>query len=642
MADLPSNFTTPSGATVNAGSGVLVTPPPQNTTQSQFQANVGSTPAPGSTPPATPAATTQNAAISNGTTSTDVSTLGGPTIGASNLPQSSPQLPPANSMDGLNQILQQQQAPLPAQPQADNISSQISQLTNQLSGKAGDAATLEGQSGIPQMAATARDLSTQIGQLQAQRDQNFQQLAAANKGYGIGSYIDFQNKMTDGELSAKQSAAGATLAAINGNITTAQNLVDRAISQKYDPIKEQIAAYQQQADLVSKTLDRQQQAQLAQQTAKVNAYAAQVAVKSAQANRMLEAIVTASANSSNPAPAYIASQAHAAALSNDPTSALAIIAPYLTDPNAVKLQLADIAAKKASASASYADAAYKNAQTNMIVGTNPSTGLPLGVTGNAAINTASPGYSTAPVVAGLTQASIDQKALSYLTSGTQPPQGRTGVAGAQSAAISNRMAEMAPGGNLQGNKAQLKANTESLTKQTEYFNNTNRAFNTANDTLASLQTFMTANNINPSQFPDYNSFSNYIKSKGLDPGAAGGYNAQIATLRSEYSQVLAKGGVRSEGTDREAAALIPSNLAPAQLAQVAVQIKIDGGNAVSDAQKQVSQIQDKINSIVAPASSAPSSGGAVKLQDPKTGEVRSFTLSPTDLQDALSKGYKQI
>lgn len=226
------------------------------------------------------------------------------------------------------------------------------------------------------------------------------------------------------------------------------------------------------------------------------------------------------------------------------------------------------------------------------LGTNEATP---GIVGHAEIDPTVPGYASKPVGdSGLSQASIDQKALSYITSGTLPPQGRTGIAGVQNAAISNRMAEMAPGGNLAVNKTQLKALSTSLSNQTDYLNNTERAFNTANDTLDSLQTWMQKNNVNPSQFPDANKFYNYLKSKGVNPGQAGGYNAQLATLRAEYSQVLAKGGVRSVETDRQAAQLIPDGLAPADLAKVAERIKVDGNNVVNDAQNQVAKITKQI------------------------------------------------
>jgi len=255
------------------------------------------------------------------------------------------------------------------------------------------------------------------------------------------------------------------------------------------------------------------------------------------------------------------------------------------------------------------------------------SGKAIGTLGNPAIDPTAPGYTSAIVAnTGLTQASIDQKALDHLTAGTLPPQGRTGQAGIQNAAISNRMAEMAPGGNLAVNKTQLKSFSLSLNQQQKYLDNTQRALNTANDTLDSLQTWMQQNNINPSQFPDYNRFSNFLKAKGLDPGTAGGYNAQLATLRAEYSQVLAKGGVRSIETDREAAKLIPDGLSPAALSKVADRIKVDAGNVIRDSQAQVAKITGQLNgalqgqqSTPPPSASAPAPSAAaaapVKIQN---------------------------
>lgn len=261
-------------------------------------------------------------------------------------------------------------------------------------------------------------------------------------------------------------------------------------------------------------------------------------------------------------------------------------------------------------------------------------GSSLGTTGVSAIDPTVPDYSTKVVAGGLTQAAIDQRALGYLTSGSQPPAGRTGVGGAQAAAIANRMAEIDPSGNLTANRTVLKSLSSTLTDQTKYLNNTERAFNTANDTLANLQTYMTKNGINPSQFPDYNTFTNFLKAKGLDAGAAGGYNAQLATLRQEYSQVLAKGGVRSVETDREASQLIPDGLNPAQLAQVAAQIKIDSDNAINEAKSQVSSVTDQINGLAngssasqpAPAAAPPPAAD----QQPVTKTIGNVTYTSPD------------
>ena len=201
----------------------------------------------------------------------------------------------------------------------------------------------------------------------------------------------------------------------------------------------------------------------------------------------------------------------------------------------------------------------------------------------------------------MTQAAIDQDALATALGQPLPvPLGlsSTGAGGLKRTAINNRMAELNAGGNVAANKTELTANAKALNTQIGYLNTTQRAFNTANDTLNTLKTWMDANGINPSQFPDFNTFSNYLKSKGLDPGAAGGYNAQIATLRTEYAQVLSRGGSVTDTSRNEANQLIPDGLSPAQLETVAERITADSNNVINDAQKQVRQIQDEINNII--------------------------------------------
>jgi hypothetical protein len=253
------------------------------------------------------------------------------------------------------------------------------------------------------------------------------------------------------------------------------------------------------------------------------------------------------------------------------------------------------------------DLAYKQSEINKNnsgTGTDTSgTGRAIGTTGSPKIDATTPGYSTdiVPGTGGLTQAAIDQDALATALGQPLPvPLGlsSTGAGGQKRTAINNRMAELNASGNVAANKTVLAANADALKTQVGYMNNVQRAFNTANDTFDALNSWMKENGVNPSQFPDFNKFSNFLKSKGIDPGQAGGYNAQIATLRQEYSQVLAKGGARSVETDQQAQQLIPDGLSPAQLQTVADRIKVDADNVINDSQKQVQAIQDKINNIV--------------------------------------------
>ncbi len=206
-------------------------------------------------------------------------------------------------------------------------------------------------------------------------------------------------------------------------------------------------------------------------------------------------------------------------------------------------------------------------------------------------------YATAviPNTGGLTQAAIDQKALSNLANGVQPPTGRTGAAGMQNAAISNRMAAI--GGNLAGNKADFKALSSSLGTQTSYLNNVQRSFNTANTTLQSILGWMQQNNINPSQFPDFNSMINYGATRGLDVGPVRGFMSQIAQLRAEYAQVLARNGDLTDSVRGAANAVIPDNISPKDLATVASRLNVDAQNAVDAVTQQIGTIRNQISGL---------------------------------------------
>lgn len=139
------------------------------------------------------------------------------------------------------------------------------------------------------------------------------------------------------------------------------------------------------------------------------------------------------------------------------------------------------------------------------------------------------------------------------------------------------------------------ADKASLTTQQGYLDTVTRSFNTANDTLDALNKFMATNGVNSgSTTPLINDLQNKVKGGLTQPGTIAAFQAQLATLRSEYSQVLAKGGVRSVETDNEAKSLIPDNLAPADLQKVIAQIKIDANNAITDSQGQIDTINKRL------------------------------------------------
>jgi hypothetical protein len=337
--------------------------PPSLTT---FANSVATTPAPGS-PPVSPVAPTPAPGIvspPSQTQSTDVTTLGTPTLSSSQLPTPSPYTP--SPVPDLSTITAQGTAPTASQGQYDDITKQIGALTGQLSGQTDFANNLQTQYNVPTLTATANDLTANIQNIQNQRDSVQQQLKNQYGSDASKGYLSFEQQSVDSELAAKQSAYASTLATISGQLSTAKSYIEDAVKNKYDPTNNQIAALKSLADLVKGTLDNEQQKQLAVMTAKLADRTAQVAANKAISTTMLEKIAVAAANPGKPAPSYIVSQAQAAALSDNPASALAIIGPYLNDPLAAQKEIADIQQSKASTAASYADTNLKNVQASQL------------------------------------------------------------------------------------------------------------------------------------------------------------------------------------------------------------------------------------------------------------------------------------
>jgi hypothetical protein len=521
------------------------------------------------------------------------------------IPYASPNPVPIPTTAGLDPL-----SPTPMEGQANSLDTRLQALNDSLVGKSAYQTSQEAVANIPDLTQRQSDLGTQLKQLQNEALAIPQQLQLDATGRGItaGGLAPIQA----GRLRTNAIAAlgvSSLLDATNGLLSSAQQKADRAVAAKYDPIQEQIDAASKNLNLIlnspqySLEQKNRAQAQLATQNAKQ--------AKLDQNKEDSKTIMSwAAAALQNGASTVQAQQLMQLAQGDAPNlqAAFQLYAPYAKDPNATQKALLDLQQQRADIAGTQANTQKTLASIGGTgSGSGSGVGGAVGTTGNASVDATAQGYTTNLVGGtGLTQSAIDQAALSFALTGQLPTGARasTGQSLLQATAIKNRAAELNTGGNVQGNKAQLAAQAAALKEQTSYLNTTQRAFNTANDTLDALVSWMQQNGINASQFPDYNSFANFLKSKGIDPGAAGGYKAQIATLRAEYSQVLAKGGVRSVETDQAAAKLIPDGLSPAQLQVVANRIKIDGQNVVNDAQKQVQQIQDNINKIIAPPPSS--------------------------------------
>lgn len=161
-----------------------------------------------------------------------------------------------------------------------------------------------------------------------------------------------------------------------------------------------------------------------------------------------------------------------------------------------------------------------------------------------------------------------------------------------------------------GNKANNASDTASLQQQQQYADTTTRAYNTATANLQTLQSLMSQYGINQSSIPAINQITNKVKAGLIDPGAVAAFNSALQGLRSEYAQVLARGGSVTDTTRGEATSLIPDDLSPSQVAQVTAQLNAEGQNAITEANQSVSDIQSRLSSGTGASTSGSASGGS--------------------------------
>ncbi len=131
-----------------------------------------------------------------------------------------------------------------------------------------------------------------------------------------------------------------------------------------------------------------------------------------------------------------------------------------------------------------------------------------------------------------------------------------------------------------------------------------RSVNTVDDNLQLLESG--ASKVNNSDSPLVNEWVNLANQKIIGSGDLNAYKAAIQTVRSEYANILARGGQVTDQNRTDSANLIPDNITKAQLDQVLGVLKAEGSNVVSEAQNQVDNISGQINNIVSPSSAGAS------------------------------------
>lgn len=159
----------------------------------------------------------------------------------------SPQQTPIYNVAGLNQPLTATEP----EKKATDLTTQLQELNNQLIGQSDEQAKQEQALGIPDLTRTQNDLSARLKALQNEALAIPLQLQQENIGRGV----------TEGGLRPIQTAAlrnnaiqalsvNSLLEASRGNLSLAQDMADRAVAQKFDPIKERIAVARANLDLI--------------------------------------------------------------------------------------------------------------------------------------------------------------------------------------------------------------------------------------------------------------------------------------------------------------------------------------------------------------------------------------------------------
>lgn len=165
---------------------------------------------------------------------------------------------------------------------ATDVSTRLQELNNSLVGESSYRADQEKAQGIQALTQTQNDLTSRLTALKNEALAIPLQLQQDATGRGV----------TAGGLQPHQTAAlrnnaiqalsvNSLLEASRGNLTTALDMVDRAVAQKYDPIKEEISAKTANLDLILKSPEyslaekRRAQAQLDIQNKKATELAQQ-------------------------------------------------------------------------------------------------------------------------------------------------------------------------------------------------------------------------------------------------------------------------------------------------------------------------------------------------------------------------------
>lgn len=214
----------------------------------------------------------------------------------------------------------------------------------------------------------------------------------------------------------------------------------------------------------------------------------------------------------------------------------------------------------------------------------------------------------------LSPEAIDLAARQMLVSGTMPPMGYGKAAASQRAAVLNRAAELAKAegqdaGDLQGNKADIKAQTAALTQMSKL----DAAIGNFEQTAiknADLSLKLAKKGMGGTNFPTINAWVNAART-GTGSGDVIAFRNALTTFKTEYAKILSGATGAAGITDaarREADTLMNENMSPDQLEKAVSTAKIEMENRRKSIREQIDQTRKGIKSVGKPAAAGPKVG----------------------------------
>lgn len=265
-----------------------------------------------------------------------------------------PAVSPVPGVGTLDAQLEQTYQLSPTEQGAQDLISRIQGLTGETVGEAQFRSEQEQAQGLPGFLQQQKQLSAQLKALQnrAQAIPLEIQQESIGRGRTAGGVAPLQTaRLRENAIEALTTSS--LLEATRGNIELANNLVDRAVSAKYDPIREQIQANLANLELIMRSPAYGQ--------AEKRRAQAQADIQSERQRRLEEQqenskiiMSWAAAALQNGATPFQAQRIAQIARSNNPDLGVAfgLFSPFATNPQAAELALLNLQAKRLDVEAS--------------------------------------------------------------------------------------------------------------------------------------------------------------------------------------------------------------------------------------------------------------------------------------------------